>query len=402
MRKLALLVLALAPVASLANGYDVPNVNARDLSMVGSLVADQRDAAAAFQNPAALSRIEGLNLSLSAAMLDLENTWLSPDESTSHSMLFRPAPPPSLFVSYGGKLAERGWGVGFGMNIPAGGNVFWPEDWDGRYKIISVDRKVYALYLTGGYEVLPWLRVGGGAVYYRTTEKLTQDMSVLTSDVRAELATSGGALSYDLSAEVAIPGVPVTVGIDYKHQAVQKLEGSAHFKDVPPELAQSIADQDAKHTLTYPNALHVGAAWRVVKPVLVTAEWSWNRYAVYTEDRFEGSKGITVVVPRDYGNGYTFRVGAEWQVMPQLQVRAGVLRDHSGQKIENYSPSLPDADTWAFGLGGGWAFSPDLQVNLGLFYAPFDEVEVTSAEGLQGSYTASAFITSIGVVWKPM
>ncbi|HSN15211.1 MAG TPA: aromatic hydrocarbon degradation protein, partial [Anaeromyxobacteraceae bacterium] len=96
MRKLALLALALAPVASLANGYDVPDVSARDLAMVGSLVADQRDAGATYRNPAALSKIEGLDLSLSGAFLDIENTWTSPDGTASNSMLFRPAPPPAL------------------------------------------------------------------------------------------------------------------------------------------------------------------------------------------------------------------------------------------------------------------------------------------------------------------
>jgi len=402
MRKLALLAFALAPVASLANGYDVPDVSARDLAMVGSAVAAQRDAFATYRNPAALSRLEGLNLSLSGAFLDIENTWKSPDGLTTRSMLFRPAPPPALFAAYGGKLMERGWGVGLGLTIPAGGNVFWPADWEGRYRIISVDRKVYGVYLSGGYEVLPWLRVGAGAVYYRTTEKLSQDIDVLTGDVRAELGTAGGALSYDLSAEIAIPGVPVTIGVDYKHQAVQKLEGSAHFSNVPPDLAQSLPDQDAKHTLTYPNALHVGAAWQVAAPVLVTAEWSWNRYQVYTEDLFVGSLGTTVVVPRDYANGYTFRVGAEWQASSQLQLRAGVLRDHTGQKTDNYSPSLPDGDTWAFGLGGGWAFSRDLSVALGLFYAPFDKVTATGTEAFQGSYWPSAFIASVGVTWRPM
>ena len=98
----------------------------------------------------------------------------------------------------------------------------------------------------------------------------------------------------------------------------------------------------------------------------------------------------------------TFRVGGEWQATEKLQVRAGVLRDHSGQKTDFYSPSLPDGDTWAFGLGGGWAFSKDLAANLGLFYAPFDKVTVTGTEAFLGSYTPSAFIASLGVVWRPL
>lgn len=402
MRKLALLALALAPVASLANGYSLPNVSPRDLSMAGSLVADQRDAGATFQNPAALSKLEGLNLSIGLSMLDLENTWTSPDGSESRSMLFRPAPPPAIYAAYGGKFMERGWGVGFGLTIPAGGNVFWPGDWQGRYRVITVDRKVYGLYLTGGVEVMPWLRLGGGAVYYRTTEKLSQDINVLTQDVHAELGTAGGALSYDLSAEIDVPGIPVSIGVDYKHQGVQSLEGSAHFSNVPPELSQSLPDQDVTHVLTVPNTLNVGVAWRPVPSWVVTAGYTFDRYEVYAEDLFAGSMGTEVVVPRDYGNGYTLRLGAEWQAIPSLQIRAGVLRDHSGQKTDNYSPSLPDGDTWAFCLGGGWEFSKNLSASLGLFYAPFDKVTATGTTAFQGSYTPSAFIASVGVVWKAM
>jgi long-chain fatty acid transport protein len=402
MRKLTLLALALAPVASLANGYSLPNVNPRDIAMVGSLVAAQRDAAATHQNPSALSRVEGLELSLGMSMLDLENTWTAPDDSVSRSMTFHPAPPPALYAAYGGRFMDRGWGVGIGLTSPGGGSVFWPEGWQGRYRVLTVDRKVYEIALTGGVEVLPWLRVGGGAIYYRTTEKLSQDISVLTQDVRAELATAGGALSFDLSAEIAVPGVPVTFGVDYKHQGVQELEGDAHFSNVPPELAQSLPDQGVKHTLTIPNSLNVGVAWKPMEKLLLTFGYTFDRYEVYAEDRFTGDMGTTVVVPRDYGNGQTFRLGAEFQAMERLQIRAGVLRDLSGQKTDNYSPSLPDGNTWAFGLGGGWAFSKALTVNVGLFYAPFDEVTATGTTAFQGSYEPSAFIASAGVVWKPL
>ncbi len=63
----------------------------------------------------------------------------SPDARTK----FHPAYPVSLFAGYGGKIAGHGVGAGFGMNIPAGGNVYWPDDWkDGRGRIITVSRRL--------------------------------------------------------------------------------------------------------------------------------------------------------------------------------------------------------------------------------------------------------------------
>jgi len=406
--KIILALSLLVPSLALANGYSVPNVNARDLAMAGSAVAAQRDAGATYQNPAALASLPaGLNLSLSAAMLDLESTWTSPDGSASNSMLFRPAPPPSLFAAWGGRAGERGWGVGFGLTIPAGGNVFWPTEWPGRFRILEVDRKVYGTYLTGGIDVLPGvLRLGGGAVYYRTTEKLKQQVNLFTSEGSAELGTAGGQFSYDLAAELTIPGMPITFGVDYKEQAKQTLKGKAHFSNVPPDLANTLIDQKVTHELTFPRTLNVGAAVRVAKPLLITAGFTYDWYEAYKDDTFRGEfatscpSATCVVVPRNYGNGYTMRVGGEYDASDRLTVRLGVLRDKSGLKTDTFSPTLPDGDTWAFTGGASFRFKPNLAASLGAFYAPFDKVTATGTEAFQGSYQTSAFIVSAGITWS--
>jgi long-chain fatty acid transport protein len=401
-------VALLAPAVAFANGYSVPNVNARDLGMAGSLVAAQRDAAATFQNPAALAGLpQGLNLSLAASMLDLESTWTSADSANTSSMLFRPVPPPALYAAYGGRAGDRGWGVGLGLTIPAGGNVFWPSSWDGRFRILEVDRKVYGLYLTGGFDVIPGvLRVGGGPVYYRTTEKLMQKINFFTSEGQAELGTSGGKLSYDAAVELTIPGLPVTVGVDYKEQAKQELKGKAHFSGVPAGLTTTLIDQKVTHELTFPRTVNAGVAVRATKKVLLTASFTYDWYEVYKDDTFKGELSTScpsptcVVVPRNYGNGYTIRAGAEFDTAPQVQLRLGLLRDRSGLKTDTFSPTLPDGDTWAVTGGLTYRFMPNLAANVGVFYAPFDKVTVTGTDAFQGSYRTSAFIVSAGFTWN--
>jgi long-chain fatty acid transport protein len=403
MRKLLALTL-LSPALALANGYSVPNVNPRDLAMADSTVASQGDAGATAVNPAALSRMEGFELSLGLSYLQIGSDWSDPATGGKESLLYKPVPPVALFAGYGGKFMDHGWGVGIGLGVPYGGNVFRDPDWEGRFRIIEVDRKVYATYLTGGVELFPWLRIGGGAVYFRTTERLLQKMDYLTSEGTAELSTAGGKLSYELAAELSLPNFPLTLGVDYKHQAVQELEGDAHFTDVPPSLQGTLADQPATHVLTIPNVLNVGLAYRPLKPLLLTLGWTFDRYEVYAEDRFAGTLGTMpdVVVPRNYGNGQTWRLGAEWTQSDQLTLRAGVLRDLSGLDTDTYSPTLPDGDTWAFTLGAAWKFNPKLSLSGALFYAPFDTVTVTGTEALQGKYENSAFLASVGVVWKPL
>ncbi len=405
----AILALALSvvlPAAALANGYDVPNVNPRDLALAGSATAAQEDAAATYANPAALSQLQGLNLSLAGSILVLTTKWTGPATGDlagkSATTKFRPAPPVSLFAAYGFKLADHGAGVGFGMNVPAGGNVFWPEDWAGRGRIITVDRKIYGFYLTGGYEVLPGLRLGGGPVYYYGTEYLKQGIQPFP-DAYGELATKGGGLSFDLAAQYTLPELPLTVAADYKHKGTMKLSGNGHFvvpEGLLPNNEAPAVDQGVKHDLTYPSVLNLGAAYRVAPPVLVTVGYTYNWYSVYKSDVFKGDKGTTITVQRNYSDGSTFRLGGEFDLHPALKLRAGVLRDQSGLDTDFISATLPDSNAWAASLGLGLDLGHDLALQAAFFYAWLDKSTVTGTAELPGSYLTRVWIASAGVTWR--
>jgi long-chain fatty acid transport protein len=294
-------------------------------------------------------------------------------------------------------VAGRDAAVGLGLNVPAGGNVFWDNGWAGRGRIITVDRKIYAGYLTGGVAVLPFLRVGGGLVYYYGSEYLKQGIQPFP-DAYAELATKGGKLSFDLAAE-ATPTDKLTIGADFKYLGTMKLKGDANFV-VPPALAGSVQDQGVSHELTYPSVLNVGLGYRVAPPVLLTAAFTYNWYEVYKADEFVGDKGTTVEVQRHYKNGQTYRLGVEYDAVPRLQLRAGLLRDLSGLNTDFYSATLPDADAWAGAVGAGWMVMPNLQLNATVFYALLDRVTVTGTTELPGSYKTNVWITSVGVTWR--
>jgi long-chain fatty acid transport protein len=392
----------LLPAAALAGGYAVPNVNPRDLALVGSGVAAQVDAAAVHANPAALAGLPaGLSLSLGWSLIDNRSTWSDPAGfQASSKMKLHPALPPALYAAYSGKWGERGYGVGVGLTVPFGGNVYWPSDSPVRFDVVSVNRRVYATYLNGGIEILPQVRLGGGLIYYRTTEELKQAVNFIQYESTAELGAAGGQLSFQLAAEVQpLRDVPLKLGIDYKHQAVQKLTGKAHYENPPPSLAAGAIDQDATHYLTVPNTLNIGASYRATPALLLTATWTLDRWEVYKSDTFVGSAGTTITVPRDYKNGYVYRVGGEYDVAPRWKVRAGILRDISPTPADRYSPSIPDANVWALAAGASWEVRPQLAVQAAYFYARYDKADTQGTVVLPGMYDSHAQIASIGITW---
>src|SRR2546425_8229911 len=119
----------LLPAAAFAGGYAVPNTNARDLSMAGSLVAGQTDAIAAYVNPAALSGIEGLSVVASGTMIDFRSTCNAPDGNSARESNLKPAWAPSVFASYGGEGHGVGWGGGAGVDFPFRAGRVWLRGW---------------------------------------------------------------------------------------------------------------------------------------------------------------------------------------------------------------------------------------------------------------------------------
>jgi long-chain fatty acid transport protein len=421
MRKLIACCLAASlPLAALANGYDVPNVNPRDLAVGSAFVAAQQDAGAVYANPAALARLDGLSLNLGASLLDNRTTWNAPAGSGltgSTDSDVSPVVPVSLFASYSGVFAGHGVGAGIGFNVPAGAHVFWPDDWAGRSRIIKVDRRIYAFYASAGFEIVKQLRVGGGLIVYRGVEDLLQGVSPGTGTAR--LGASGNKASFDLSLEFApLESVPLTFAIDYKHQAIIDLTGTAHF-DVPATLQGTLQDQNVSHVLPYPNQFHVAVAYKLVPPLTLGFTYTLARYAIYDEDAFIGDKPLPgpIIVPRGYTNGHTFRFGGEWMATPRLAVRLGMERDVSGMpKVSGastltsptYSPTLPDSNAWIGAGGVGWSFARNLSINASIFYAKFDDVQSTAvtnnaAGPFPGLYQTHVIVYALGFVynWAP-
>ncbi len=107
---------------------------------------------------------------------------------------------------------------------------------------------------------------------------------------------------------------------------------------------------------------------------------------------------------RAYSNSSVFRLGAAWRVIPELEVRGGLLRDVSGVNPNYFNPSLPDGNVWGGSVGLGWDPVKNLTISGAFFYAWFDRLVSTPAadsfSSLAGAFDSYAWIASIGVQWR--
>src|SRR5947209_8147475 len=276
--------LLLAPAAAFAGGYAIPNESARDLALSQSNVAAQNGPEAAHFNPAALAGQKGLAVTANVELLANRTHWSDP--TLGSASLENPANyPPELAASYGNTLgSSMPYGVGISVMLPGGGSLPWPTGWPGAGRIQDVDQKVWKTELAGGIQLSPMFKLGAGVMYFGIQEKLTQQLNFIGSTGTAQLGLAGGAFSYDVAGEFHAPGLPLTIAVDYKHQAPVKLTGDAHFAGVPATFSTNLQDQGATEHVTVPNVLYVGAAYDLSDEFKLMGSWNLERWKSYVSD----------------------------------------------------------------------------------------------------------------------
>jgi long-subunit fatty acid transport protein len=410
MRKLIISAMLLVPVAASAGGYIIPNGNPREIGLSQADVAAQNGAEAVFINPSALAGQEGLIIAAGGQILINRTDW-SDTDGRSDSIQPQLNTPPAIAVAYGAKLSGgMAWAVGAGLDVPAGGSIVWPKGWAGQERIQSVKQLVFGIHAAAALRPLPFLKLGVSYKRLQAQEELHQSINFLSMYSDAGLAMSGGANGFSLSAELKVPSTPLTIGIHYLHSADLEMSGRAHLTDVPPAFQALLHDQDVTAVRPIPKIFYVGAAYDVKPNLKLMTSYNYEGWSVYKSDKFVGGDGFVVEVPRDYKAAHVIRAAGELQkpgFMPELTLRAGMLRSISEQPTYTLSPSLTDGSSWAFSVGGGYNINERFRVDLGYQHAFFDSVTATqttpdgmAADAFPGTYETQVDLISVGVAWR--
>jgi long-chain fatty acid transport protein len=293
--------------------------------------------------------------------------------------------------------------VGVGVFVPAGGSLYWPDNWAGAARIQTVSQQTLVGRAGVALQPLDFLQLGAAFVYYQVSEKLVQQINYIDHMSPASLGLAGGAPSFAVSGVVKIPGRPLTLGVDYRHKGELTLKGKAHFEGVPPAFASQLQDQGVTSKSTAPSELFVGAAYQVDEHLQVMAAYTLEGWSVYKSDTFVGDKGFTVTVPRNYNDAWVIRGGVEYQklkALPALTLRAGLLRSFSEQPFDTVSPSLSDGKSWAASVGAGYEVGYGLRLDVAYQHAWFDAVTAQGIEAFPGTYKTTADLVSLGFTWR--
>jgi long-chain fatty acid transport protein len=334
-------------------GIEVPMQSGAAAGQADAFTAQADDASAIFYNPAGLTQLHGTNISAGAYLLQPEFHFDGVN-GTSNQRMNLPSVLPHLYAE--SDFGFDRWRFGLGINNVFGIN----EDW-GRTGVLSTlvneaQLSVINLAPTAAYKIDDHLSVGMAFNVYYGDLLLTKNVVVAAPPVPdAQFHYRGDAYAFGVTPSVMWKiNDRNSFGAYYRSPFSLDFDGHASLAVPGPAL---IGPSRTKASLSFPQSVGFGYAYRPIQPLKLEADVIWTDWHAVKQLTFVSSdphfNGQTL--PAHWDSGFTYRVGAEYQLCEDWKLRAGYAYSENAVPTATFSPIVPDSNYHLFALGIGYS-----------------------------------------------
>jgi len=405
---LTALLIAALPTAQAA-GYYTTDIGTRGMSRGGAYIAGNRDLSAQFYNPAALINLERPQAYINWSMVDqaVEFTRVDVDGSGKVTKTYetvnnqaKPMQIPAFGVAHNLGLKDTMFAIG--MFPPFAPDMEYPKKGAQRYTLI--DSLIWEVNAgpSVAYRPLPWLTLGGSFLWNLVRAEETLNANVCSALTQAGSTPNSSCDNYaadevDLTVDLKMmdkstftgnfglliePSDTVKIGLSF--EPPMEVEGtgslSAEFSE-EHWLTQFLAgtktrDDEVTVTLTMPLITRLGVAvnptpeWQV-EVATVYERWQINEEIRVTDLRLElqpinplaadGDPAMDplvidddVILPADFVDTFSYRLGTEYELSEVASVRAGGWYEQSAIPPKTQGVNLIDGSKYGYGLGASY------------------------------------------------
>mgnify|MGYP003882022733 CR=1 FL=1 len=433
-------LLAASPAAH-ASGYYMSDVGTRGMARGGANIAGADDLSAQYYNPAALIRLRRpqFYLSYTNVRQPIEFTrkdYLEDGTVEQWDPVTNDAKPmhiPNLGVSHHFGLTDTV--VALGIFSPFAPRFQYAEEGGQRYNL----KEALVIQFYAGPTIaqrIGWLTIGAGAYWTYVSADETLDLAICRTDPNApdqncsqgNLANPDDVIDVGIDLQMAdkasftwnlglLAEPKDWISIGYSVQPKLDVEGQGrigatfeegHWISNPDEPLVIIdgdehADEDVRVLLTMPWIHRFGVAlhdkdrnwevelastyqrWRVTKEIRVTdvdltlpvtdqVKDIGNTLGSPIEDIVIDDD---IVLPADYTDTWSYRLGGHYRVIDPLLLRAGALYENSAIPASTQGVNLIDGDKFAVGFGGTYSLLDNsLDIDFGMLHTWYPTREI--------------------------
>jgi len=402
-----------------SSGFENATLSTRSLAKSNAVVADPKDADTIAFNPAGLAKLDGNHVyagtSLITASYEYDGTEGRSDEHNSETV----SALPYLYISMETPVENLVFGIG--MNSPFGLISKWNSTGNFRYTAYYNELKTSAYYLSLGYEVFPWLSVGGGWTYAEVGVKQVGKFNTsflagfpagTFADSPFELDVEGEGQGWNLGFLIT-PEKSHSIGIFYRSQLQAELKGILTSDNLGPLSATfggGTNTTSADFDITVPYNLTVGYQYSPTDKLDIEVDLGWTGWSSYdqTEILFGTSNAVLQgfeFTSLDYRDVISINTGASYQINTNWEIVGGYFFYDMAANKNNMSNVIPDGDRHGISIGfeygqSNWTFDAMYIVNF------IDKVRIENTIGIpngtdiDGKYAGLVHILSTGIRYQ--
>jgi long-chain fatty acid transport protein len=403
MKKFLLLALALAPVVSFAQGFQVNLEGQKQIAMGHTGTGLAQDGATVFFNPGAVATLSQNYVQGGVSPLMFESVFNPSGTTEQFHTANKIAPPFNFYAVWGPKDAI--WKLGVAVYTPFGGLTDWGTTWPGKYSSELLNLRTYFIQPTLSIRLNDYVSIGGGLVYNYGTVDLTQALPLANSagqPGQAELKGSGKGYGWNAGIYFKTES-GVTVGITHRSQVTTNLNNGNAIFTVPASL-QSEFPQPNQFNASIPlpatNSLGLGYKpcdkWTLAFDINMV---SWHVYKALAFDYKINTPFLQdTYEPRNYDDAFTFRAGAQYQACDKLAIRFGGGAATAAAPDGYVTPEVPDASRFFLTGGLGYKVASRLDLDLSFEYEHLlARTQTNYSTQLSGTFTSNVYIPGIAL-----
>ncbi len=404
-KKLRLLIISLIASAQVfASGFQINDQGARGMAMASAGAALAFDASTLFYNPAGLSQLSGTQIMFGTTLVKPSSSFrgVSPaiDEVSKEPAIFTPI---NLYVSH---QLNDDWSIGFGVNNQFGLGSEWDENWIGRY--LTIKTQLTTFFITGGtaYKFSDKLSVGLTASYvYGSVDILRKSpLDPFAAEATIDLSGTGNSFAYALGL-LYKPSDLISIGLNFRSTTKLEFSGTADIT-APSALKSLLPSGKITAPVTLPLNATIGLALTPSKEWTITSAFQyvgWSSYDKMEVTFTDMDPDFVSTSIRNFEDSWIARLGAEYSVNSEFDLRAGLFYDKNPAQDEWLEPSLGDADRSGITLGVGYKITSSITIDVAYMFARFVERTITNSKvdytggvaGFNGTYNSYANLLGI-------
>lgn len=410
MKKLLFAILAASSLL-FAESYQINTLSAKQMGMAHTGAGLKLGSESMHFNPGALGFLDkrldvsgGVTFVIPEVQIDVQG------DLTYNKHIGTP-----MFVYAASSITD--WlSAGISFTTPYGNAADYGKNWPGANLLQSIDLKVFALQPTIAFKFLDKISIGGGPVIYFGNFELSKDLKnpalglpagiasmKLSGDSEVSVAANVGIL-YDL-----LPN-KLALGIAYRSEA--KMEVSDGKTKVSSAISNPMFSAfnaaKFKTELPMPANLNTGISFSPIEKLILAFDWQMMFWGTYEELVFTFDNPALPVTKskKNFDNTFAYRLGAQYTLIPQLDLRLGVYLDETPVPDDYLTPESPSTNKFGSSIGfsfrpiPNWSIDASFLYSNGSGYFGRDAKSGSNAEkddGLDARYEVQAWLPSIGM-----